>query len=51
MTQLAPLERRIAALAARLAPPAAALSALEVAQRAGITPDDWQAALLGSDDR
>lgn len=45
---LARVERDIAGLATRLAPPAARLSALDVARRAGIEPDDWQRDVLTS---
>jgi len=48
---LSRIERDIAALAGRLTPPAAVLSALDVARRAGIQPDGWQANLLRSDAR
>jgi hypothetical protein len=46
---LSRLERDIAALAGRIAPPAAALSSLEVAHRSGIEPDPWQRDVLTSD--
>jgi hypothetical protein len=45
---LATIERRVDALATRLHPPAAPLSALEVARRAGFEPDPWQADVLTS---
>jgi len=48
---VARLRRDVAAIRARLSPDRPVLSALEVAVRAGITPDRWQADLLASDDR
>jgi len=51
VTQLAPLERRIAALAARLAPPSEPMTRLEVASRLGLTLDDWQRDALHSEAR
>jgi len=48
---LATLERRLTTLAARLQSPAASLTAMEVARRAGIAPDPWQADVLTSNAR
>ena len=48
---LATVERRVDALAGRLAPPPAVLTPLEVARRGGITPDPWQRDVLESDAR
>jgi hypothetical protein len=45
---MAALERRLGAVAARVAPPPAALAAPEVAARAGLAPDPWQARVLRS---
>ena len=42
------LQREVAALSARLAPPRAALTREQVAERAGISPDPWQRDLLRS---
>lgn len=50
--KLATIERRMATLAAHLAPPPAlAISPLEVARRGGIEPDDWQRDVLTSEAR
>jgi hypothetical protein len=46
---LATLERRMTTIAAQLAPPATALSPLEVARSSGIVPDPWQRDVLTSD--
>jgi len=48
---VATLTRRADALAARMLPPAAVLSPLEIASRTGITPDSWQRDVLTSDAR
>ncbi len=49
---LTTIERRMATLAAQLAPPPAlAISPLEVARRGGIEPDDWQRDVLTSEAR
>jgi hypothetical protein len=49
--RLSRLERDVAALRTRLAPPAAPLSALDVARRGGIEPDPWQVDVLASETR
>ena len=48
-TTLTRLERGVATLRARVVPPAAALSPLEVAHRSRIDPDPWQRDVLASD--
>jgi hypothetical protein len=45
---LSRLEKDVAMLRAQLAPPAAPLSARDVAERSGIVPDAWQADVLTS---
>jgi len=46
---LSRLEKDVATLRGQLAPPAAALAPIEIAQRAGITPDAWQRDVLDSE--
>ena len=48
---LSRLERVVSTLRARLQPPMAALSPLDVAQRSGIAPDPWQRDVLCSEAR